>query len=267
MRGSPRSPRTLAVTLALAALAGGSCTPGDRDLGDPSAREPSARTSTARPTTVRPSPDAPRASRQERGFVRITVRDREGRARAGVPVAIAPLGRPVSRTLLTDADGVARAALRPGRYDVEVPPGCAGNVKVDVGDGGEAGIVAGLETSFALTIDAERRWQPAPQEWLPEAPWEQGETVRLEFALIDRCPGGRFGRGIDIGYLRFEPSSHLEVLGASRATGEDGRATVRFRCARAGDARLFVVDRDDAADRSNLLSGRVPFFPTADWCA
>lgn len=213
-----------------------------------------------------PEPEPTLERARPRGMLAIAVQDGRGRRRPDVRVVIRPADGRSSVHATTDADGVARARLRQGAYDVDIPVGCSGKMLINHGDGGTASVTRGETTTATLTIDAQRRYAPRSTQWDTEPPWPTGETITFGFLLYDRCslkdvPSAKLAG------MSLSPSSNLRVIGGLPAAADQRAfATIRVRCTGPGDATLLLGDAATPGEGDDLLLLRPPVDPLATWC-
>lgn len=228
-----------------------------------------------------PSPDE--AAKPERGVPRtdpagddiepatmiFVVRGEDGDALSDVRIELRREGTKKVEKLITGPKGEVKIVRRPAVYHLNIPAGCVGAREINEGERARIGVIEGRRHRINLNVKARRRYVAGPPLTSSlDAPWPAGRAVKLNFGIFDRCKD-RNAPGVSYDSLRWRAGGPIEVTdpGPMRAN-KDSMGTVTVRCTGAGDARLWLQDRDAPSDRVDILSFRPPvgFSPDTAWC-
>ena len=213
---------------------------------------------------------APERTTYRDATIRMVARNKRRIGLSDIPVLYRREGKRGQQTITTGPKGIVSVVTQPGVYVVSVPVGCTERREIRRGRRGDRiGVVEGRTHELNLAVEARRRFMGnSPVIGSSDAPWPRNQTITVTFLLHDRCRD-RPAASTDFSDLRWRTSDNLEVVDpGTRRSGSDARASVKVRCRAAGDASLWLVDRDDPRDRLDLLAQQPasPFDPDAEWC-
>jgi hypothetical protein len=170
---------------------------------------------------------------------------------AGIPVQVAG---PVTRTVISDADGYVKATVPPGIYRFTVTEGCHDAVIVQKGGGGRAGVVEGQTTKGTLLVLWQHRYGPAPPVYNDVGgDWSVGRSVNFSFVVEDHCDQTS-APGKSISTYAFKTSANLRIAKPPSLRADSaGRSHVTVACTSAGAMSLDVYDTQNPADTIDLI--------------
>ena len=193
---------------------------------------------------------APTQRRSEASFALRLADESDGHP-GGVPVKVSG---PVTRTVISDAEGYVKATVPPGFYRFEVLEGCHGTVIVQKGGKGQAGVVEGRTTGGTLLLLWQHRFGPAPPVFNDLAgDWPIGKAVDFTYAIEDHCKQGP-AAGKRLETFAFRLSKNIKLTKPpSLLAGSDGRSHVTVSCTAPGDITLDIYDKQNPTDQLDLM--------------
>ena len=192
----------------------------------------------------------PTQRRKAASFALLLSDDSDGHP-SGVPVKISG---PVTKTVISDAQGYIKADVPPGFYRFTVLEGCHDTVIVQKGGTGQAGVVEGATTGGTLLLLWQHRFGPAPPVFNDlSGDWPRGKAVDFTYAIEDHCKSGS-AAGKRIPTFAFQLSRNIKLVKPpSLLAGKDGRSHVTVACTASGDIRLDVYDTQNPKDSLDLM--------------
>lgn len=225
----------------------------------PNTEPPSPAPAAPASPTPTPSPGEPI------GTLEFRVRDDDGIARPGVPVRY---DGPASGTTVTGRKGIARVKVPPGSYDVEIPTGCVEELEIFRGSRANAVVYQDTRSVVNLRNIVARAgiWLSNPMIFDADPPWMIGQRVIATVTVIDRCRQRPARAGTSVSWLRWRPSSTIEMTTVAPGRSDaDATVTIGFRCARAGVATMMFVE-PVTGEREDLLRIRRTFDAVEPTC-
>jgi hypothetical protein len=193
------------------------------------------------PTTTRRPSDAPVVV-ATKGSLSITIESQSGDKLAGVEIAFRG---PQEGVVTTDANGVARRALEPGAYNLDVHE-CGDGIRVLVGGGADLTIVAGRTTRGVIDgIAWEPRYWPIAEVRAPVAPpWRIDDAFVLKTRVGDRCADSApVSEAVTLDAWEYEVTSPVRLSRRpSMRSDAHGWLTARFVCDGNGNGDVVLKD-------------------------
>ncbi len=193
------------------------------------------------------------------GFA-ITVSNRDGRARVGVPVEVTGTQ---SRMIVTGEDGTARFQGPSGRYQLRIEPQCTDEVQVLTGATAQVAVPESEVVEGRLRVESRRRFAPTGRTTYRAENgsnaygrrWPLDAPHIVTFTVVDRCNGAP-SPGADFSSFTLSAPAGLRVQQQSeRRADAGGMGQVRVTCTSvADDLELLAKDRTDSGDVVDLFS-------------
>lgn len=161
---------------------------------------------------------------------------------------------PVEGTMVTNARGRAAAKVKPGVYNVTLPP-CGERVLITTFAEAGVGVVSGTKAGGPLFTTWEHRFVPTPSvRSTPDPPWKKGEHVTLGVRVEDRCTfTDAPGANLDGAFAWSSSTNFAFVETPSLRAGSDGFIDITVTCRKKGDGDITIFNRFDPEDEINLL--------------
>lgn len=199
---------------------------------------------------VDPQTAAPTQRQGDASFALRLSDDNDGHP-SGVPVKVTG---PVTKTVVSDAQGYVKATVPPGIYRFAVLEGCHGSVIVQQGGTGQAGVVEGRTTGGTLLVLWQHRYGPAPPVFNDlTGDWPRGKAVEFTYTIEDHCHE-RPAAGKRIQTFTFALSKNIRLVKPpTLAADAEGRSRVTVACTAAGEITLDIYDTQNPGDRLDLM--------------
>ncbi|MCA1839713.1 MAG: hypothetical protein ABR507_04185 [Actinomycetota bacterium] len=203
-------------------------------------------------TTSGSDPKASIDSGVRGGDLVLTLVDQNKNHPEGIPVQIRG---PINKTLLSNKDGLVELHGPSGSYGFQVMAGCSDNVIVSFGQSGKSYVVDGRTGTGMLGVSWHRRIGPGDSTFASEVPhWLVGDIVDVSWDVIDRCTSSK-SPSVSVDHYAYLPSSNVEVIGVPTMSVDDNaQAHLKVRCKTAGPMNLYVYDRTNPGDKTDLVT-------------
>lgn len=161
---------------------------------------------------------------------------------------------PESGTMVTNNRGRASVKVKPGVYEVSLPP-CGERVMITSAAQAGVGVVPQGKAGGPLYTTWEHRFVPTPSVRAPERPpWPRNKEFPLAIRIEDRCDFSEASGASLSGSHAWRLSEHYEFTRSpSLRAGGDGYLTVYLRCVRKGNGEVVIYDRYDPESAEDLL--------------
>ena len=168
--------------------------------------------------------------------------------------AIVAYDGPERGEIVTNARGRARTRVKPGTYDVSLPP-CGRTVMITTAADARLRVPPGTDAGGPLFTTWEHRFTPSPSvRASTDPPWDRGDPIELSIRVEDGCTFREAPRATLTTYA-WQASDHYAFLEQPTLTADDeGFLTITVRCERKGDGHITILDRLDPDDTINLLN-------------
>lgn len=190
------------------------------------------------------------------GTLEVSLVDQNKTGPSDIPVRIE--GQTIQNTS-SGKEGLVRTHLPPGAYTLAVTKGCTAELNVLWGQGGRFSVLEGQTTRGNLGVNWEHRIHPYPPSDSSRTPhWPIGEVVELTFYVVDKCNGNDRSGGAEYPTFRFEPSPNLSLAREPVLKSDpNGIGHIFLICKSEGVVHVFAVDKDNLADRMDLMKENV----------
>lgn len=161
---------------------------------------------------------------------------------------------PESGTMVTNNRGRASVTVKPGIYQVSLPP-CGERVMITSAAEAGVGVVPQGKAGGPLYTTWEHRFVPTPSVRAPERPpWPRNKEFPLAIRIEDRCDFTEASGASLSGSHAWRLSENYEFTRTpSLRAGSDGFLTVYLRCVRKGNGEIVIYDRYDPESAEDLL--------------